>query len=146
MAKPVFDRDRAARILVDAIALGDKTACKQWGITERTLGRYRVRLEADRGLSEAVRIIGDKADKHWRTARTQFLRKAIAKLETLIAAATPKQIRDVAEAVRVVGELDVASQVLNGSDNPDHEGSGSATSATHAGAGAGRPEDAGAVH
>ncbi len=145
MAKPFFDRERAARILVDAIALGDKTACRLHGITERTLGRYRVRLEGDRQLSEAVRALGEKADRQWTHARTRFLRKAITKLEVLVAEASSDQIKDVAEAVKVVGELDVASQVLNVGNRAHHESAGPAAPPADAGPGADR-EPADPVH
>lgn len=123
MGTPVFNRDRAARILIDAIAFGDKTACKQWKITERTLVRYRARLDTDPKLAALVREKGKVADAHWSKARLRFLRKAIEKLEKLIDAAKVDQLADVSDAIRVVGELDIAAQVLNGdSDGADREG------------------------
>ena len=138
MASPQFNRERAARILVDAIALGDKTACKQWKINERTLVRYRSRLSSDPQLSELVRAKGRVADEHWSKARVRFLRKAISKLEQLIDSADQDQIRDVSEAVKVVGELQVASAVLH-EPGTDFEGARSAEDAARAGAGGDRP-------
>jgi len=135
MGTPVFNRDRAARILVDAISLGDKTACRQWKITERTLVRYRARLDTDPKLVELVREKGKVADAHWSKARLRFLRKAIAKLEDLVDQAKPDQISDVAEAIRVVGDLDIAATVLNGCDGADREGPQPPADAAHAGAG-----------
>lgn len=121
MGTPVFNRDRAARILIDAIAFGDKTACKQWKITVRTLVRYRARLDTDPKLAELVREKGKVADAHWSKARLRFLRKAIARAEMLLDDAT--SLPEVVEAIGTIGELDIAAQVLNGGgDGSDLEG------------------------
>jgi hypothetical protein len=122
MGTPVFNRERAARILIDAIAFGDKTACRQWKITVRTLVRYRARLDSDPKLAELVREKGKVADAHWSKARLRFLRKGIEKLEQLIDEAKVGQLADVSDAVRTVGELDIAAQVLNGGNDPDQQG------------------------
>lgn len=111
---PAFDRDRAARILVDAIALGDKAAADKWQVSEKTIQRYRERMQSDPDLSAFVQSILAAEAREWRKVRLNFLRTSIAKLTTLVEAASePKHIRDVSEAIRVVGELQLASDALN---------------------------------
>jgi|WetSurMetagenome_2_1015567.scaffolds.fasta_scaffold1303646_1 hypothetical protein len=132
MATPVFNRERAARVLVDAIAFGDRTACRTWKITARTLGRYRARLSSDPELSALVHSKGEKADRDWAQARLQSLRKALAKADELVAKASkPEHLGDVTEHIRVIGELDIAAKVLHGGDNggdgADNEGAEPAT-------------------
>jgi hypothetical protein len=135
MAREKFNRQRAARILVDAIAFGDKTACRTWRITERTVVRYRARLANDPELSALVREKGVKADRDWAKARLQSLRKALAKSDELIAmASNPKALPAVTEHIRVIGELDIAAKVLDGSSDADHEGSEPQEASTAVGA------------
>jgi hypothetical protein len=113
MAAPTFDRDRALRVLVDAFDLGDATACQRHGISVRTLERYRVRLKGDPQLSEAVAQKKEELERDWRQARRRALRSGITKLEQLIQAAEVKQLRDVAGAVKILGDLEVVAGVLD---------------------------------
>lgn len=123
MATPVFNRERAARILVDAIAFGDRTACQRWKISEKTLVRYRARLKTDPELSELVRAKGEKADRDWAQARLQSLQKALTKADELVEKASkPEHLGAVTEHIRVVGELDIAARVLHGGDGSDQQG------------------------
>lgn len=130
MARPGFDPERAARILVDAIALGDKTAAARHKVSEKTVGRYRSRLATDQELSEAVQRISREADKGWHVARARFLRRSLEKLIELVENATPEQMKDVTEALRVVGELEIAREALGVSAGDRRE---SETPATDAG-------------
>jgi hypothetical protein len=113
MAAPTFDRDRALRVLVDAFDLGDATACQRHGISVRTLERYRVRLKGDPQLSEAVAQKKEELERDWRQARRRALRSGITKLEQLIQVAEVKQLRDVAGAVKILGDLEVVAGVLD---------------------------------
>jgi len=123
MARAKFNRERASRILVDAIAFGDRTAAKRWGITEKTIGRYRKRLESDRELSESVRAKGQKADKDWSKARLRSLRATLKKANELVRMANRADLLGaVTEHLRVLGELDIAATVLRGNDG-DGDGS-----------------------
>jgi len=107
MASPVFDRARAVRVLLDAAAVGDSAACKRHGISERTLQRYRERVGADPELTAVVAEKKNAEEAGWSASRRRFLRSAIAKLEAMIAEAGPDQIREVAGAIKIVGELEV---------------------------------------
>lgn len=112
MANPFPDPERIIRILVDAVECGDQVACDRWGVTTRTLRRYREKMTADPRLSEAVISKSRQLDGEWRTARRVFLRSAIAKLQALIEGAGEERIREIAGAIKIVGDLEVVSGAL----------------------------------
>jgi hypothetical protein len=117
---PSFDRRRAARILADAAMMGDAKAAERWGVTDRSILNWRQRLENDDELAQAFVEELRKAEEDWRSERLKFLRLGLSKLTELVGKADgPHDIRSVAEAVKVVGELQVASDVLNGSPATD---------------------------
>jgi hypothetical protein len=122
VAKPKnirFNRDRAARILVDAITLGDKTAADRHQVSEKTIQRYRERAKGDAELSALVRSHGREAEHGWHFARARFLRKTLAKLEAMVDAATREDFEHVIDALKAAGELDLATEAL-GVGSGDH--------------------------
>lgn len=133
---PAYDRDRASEVLVDAIMLGDASAADRHGCSKRTVERYRQRMATDPALSALVEEKKKAQVGEWAAARTRFLRSAIAKLETLVAGATGEQIREVAGAIKIVGDLHVVSGALNVEQpEPDRSGAIAPTSGGSAGAG-----------
>lgn len=113
MAAPKFDRDRAIRILLDAADMGDPKACKNYKITSQTLRNYRKRLENDAEFLQTFAVKKKELDEGWKLARRSALRAGIRKLEQLIERAGVKQLRDVAGAVKILGDLDVVANVLD---------------------------------
>jgi len=113
MAAPVFDYDRISEILVDSIALGDAAARAKWKISPRSLERYHARVRTDRKLAEAVdrKKLHQEAD--WAEVRLAFLRKAIGKLHVMLDGADIDHMRDVAGAIKIVGDLHVVSGALS---------------------------------
>ena len=118
MATPKLDREKAIRVLIDAARLGNRKACELHKITERTLWNYRNRFESDPQLTEAFRVKNAVEDRSWKAARRSALTAGIQRLEELIALALPDQIRDVANAVKVLGELEITQGVLDGDLDP----------------------------
>ena len=117
---PEFDRQRAADVLVDAHVLGTAAAAEKWSITTRTIRNHQARLLADTELAQLFAAKLKVAERAWQAERIRFLRNGLAKLDKLVAKATsPKDIDSVARAVKVVGELQVASDVLNGDRDAD---------------------------
>lgn len=57
--------DRAAKILCDAVLMGDRPAAEKWKTTIRTIQRYRLRLETDDKLRSMVRKLQEKQDADW---------------------------------------------------------------------------------
>ena len=132
MAAPTFDRERAIRILLDAQDMGDATACKRHKITVRTLERYRRRLVDDPELSQAVALKKAEIEQGWRRERLAALRTGLRKLDELFAKASMKQLRDLVGGVKILGELQVASEVLSDdSDRPDRSDEEPAPPAGH---------------
>lgn len=128
MAAPNLNLERVAVIVVDAFALGDATAAAKWKISKRTVERYRARMATDRELSRLVTEKKKAVEADWSAARIRFLRRSIAKLEELVDKAGADQIREVAGAIKIVGELEVVSGTLNG-EQPGIDSAGAAAPA-----------------
>lgn len=131
-----FDYHLAARVLVDAQVLGDEKAAKKHKVTVRSVGRYRTRMQSDSKLHELVAKKTERVDEDLRPARqafqaaaVAFMQKVVARGEQLLPKCTPEQfgevasaVKDVSEAVRNIGELDLAAKVLgvgNSDRRPD---------------------------
>jgi hypothetical protein len=109
---PHADRDQMTRVITDAAILGNEHAAKKHGIAERSVQRYKNRCAQDPELAAMVAAKKKKIDDDWRDEAVSFLRTAVAKLEKLVATATGEQIREVAGAIKIVGELTVARDAL----------------------------------
>ena len=74
---PKFRYDLAACVLIEALFTTDAEACKKYGITERTLHRYRQRLVEDSVLehlfAEKKRALDDK----WADVLPNAMREAV---------------------------------------------------------------------
>lgn len=51
-----IDLERTAIILAEAVFLGDRRVASKWGVTQRTVQRYRQRLQTDNKLSQIVSV------------------------------------------------------------------------------------------
>ena len=126
MAKPTT-REQKARIGADAELFGVEEAAKRHSISERTVRRYRAMAAADPDLAREIRerkaLVLKQEDLDWATTGRRFLRRSLAKLEELVqqAKAEPGSIREVAGAIKIVGELDVVRSALGGEQPDDPE-------------------------
>lgn len=57
--------DRAAMVLVDAAFSNDVRAARKHNVDDRTIRRWRERMETDEVLSEKVRIAYEQATNKW---------------------------------------------------------------------------------
>lgn len=112
---PTFDYERAATILAETAFSDDQVVCRKYGITDRTLRRYRERLLTDPRLSAFVREKQAALAERWADelgpaigAAVRFLRQAAQKADPK----DPAAIRAVAEALRGLAEIDMTRQVL----------------------------------
>jgi hypothetical protein len=112
MASTHINRDRVARILVDAITLGDRTAADRHKVSVKTVERHRARLKVDPVLSALVRELGKEAEHGWHFARARFLRRTLQKLDEMVQEAKPVHFEHVIEAMKAAGELDLATEAL----------------------------------
>jgi hypothetical protein len=113
---------RAARILVDAEAMGDVRASEKWKVDERTIRNYRSRLQTDPDLSAAFTEKTREAERAWHLVRNRFLRDVTEHLRELCLKAEPGQISDVRAAIKDIGELDLAREALGVGPSDHHSG------------------------
>lgn len=147
MAAPKLDRAKAVRVLIDAAGMGDRKACALHKISDRTLRNYRARFENDAELAEAFQTKSDAIDRTWKVARRRALTSVIDKLEELVALAMPDQIRDVAMAAKILGELEITQEALGStSTNQPGESAGEAEVDPRAAGAPSGSRQAGAVH
>ncbi len=121
-----FNYQLAARVLVDAQVMGDEKAAKKHKVGLRSVERYRTRMQKDPELHTLVAKKTAKVDEDLRPAREAFQRDAVAFMQKVVArgeALLPKcnaeqfgevaaAVKDVSEAVRNIGELDLAARIL----------------------------------
>ncbi len=151
MAKPKgttgirLSLERCAEMLVeiDQRAPGETQAdiAKRYGISEKTLERTKAKQASDPSLSELVRQKKSElaqSNQGWRLVRIRFLRKSIEKLGKLVEEATSAQIREVAGAIKIVGELEAVTRALGDDDGEQPGGNRQSHPAeAHAGAAGG---------
>lgn len=116
-AKRVLSEADIARLVIDAQLVGKAEAASRWNVSERTVWRHVARAKTDTSLASIVSKNLEATETEWRDVAVEFLRKGIAKLGALIDQAGKDQIRDVAGAVKIVGELQVVREAL-GVDQP----------------------------
>ena len=106
----------AARILAEAEFAPDKVVCERYGITTRTLQRYRVQMADDPTLSALVASQKAALEVEWvsdaiRTMRCQFrfLRKAARTADPK----DPAAIHAVAGAMKLLGDGVAGSRIID---------------------------------
>lgn len=115
--RPQLTEQEAARLVADALSVGKRQAATNWKVSVRTVERHLAASLADPATAQLVAKKLEATDAEWRDVAVKFLRRGIAKLGTLIDQAGTDQIRDVAGAVKIVGELQVVREAL-GVDQP----------------------------
>ena len=120
---PNFNSERAAMILADASVMGDAAAAAKWDVSDKTVRNYRARASNNPDFAALYRKKQLSISSAWSEDAGRFLGKALAKLEKLVEQADdPKYIHDVAGAIKVVGELRIAKEVLS---EPESDPAGS---------------------
>lgn len=123
--RPQLTEQEAARLVADALSVGKRQAATNWKVSVRTVERHLAASLADPATAQLVAKKLEATDGEWRDVAVEFLRKGIAKLGALIDQAGTGQIRDVAGAVKIVGELQVVREAL-GVDKHGAAGDGGA--------------------
>ncbi len=111
-----FRYEFASIILVEAAFFGDKTTAAKYGISPRTIHRYRKRLNEDAQLSALVKIKKDRMEQEWAKempaairASIDFLRKAANSAKT----DDPDAIHAVAGALKILSEVAMTKKVID---------------------------------
>jgi hypothetical protein len=131
----LLDHERVAQILADAFVLGDQATADRWGLTVRTLQRYRAAAEDDEQLGALVSERARAGASDWRRQRLTFLTRAIRRVSELAEQAGVEQLPAIVQAIKVVGELEITSKALRAPRPQQGEGA----PAPGAGAGSGGP-------
>lgn len=126
---PTFNAERAAMILVDALFKGDEQAAFDWGISKRTIQRFRKRLATDEGLASFVASKKTLAEQDWSkeanaaiTAAVHYIRRAALKSKP-----SPEMVHAMAGALKIVSEalaqkrlIDVRTNGVCRADGTEH--------------------------
>lgn len=109
-----LDEDRAAMILAECVGNKPSVVAARYGVSTETIRNYRKRAEADVGFAELVAKKRALIETQWAAEAISFLRAGLQKLEELVGKATPSPgvIREVAGAIKVVGELQIVRSAL----------------------------------
>lgn len=109
-----FPYEKAATILAECDFYEDKQVAKRWGIETRSIRNYRARLSEDQHLILLYQQKKQLLVSGWQQDTSKCLKIALEKLAELIIDkdSEPKRITAVANAVKIVGELKIASDVL----------------------------------
>lgn len=111
-----FNRERAAAILAEADLFGDSKILSRWAITRQTLHNYRVRLEDDAELLQLFTLKKRLLLVDWQADATKTIKVGLSRLQELIPNASKEDadtIHAIAGAVKIVGELKIASDALS---------------------------------
>jgi hypothetical protein len=121
---PTLDLHRAAQILCDAAYLGDAKTAEKWKITTRTIESYRSRLRTDPQLAGLFGTLRVKLEEDWRSGLAQAIKTGVQKMTRLIELAPEgdtfdaKALEAVTNAVKVLTEIQITTDILNAGDVP----------------------------
>lgn len=117
MAKPGFNRERSAEILLEAYLLrDDKRVAKAHGITDRTIRAYRQRLDTDAEFAALFLAKKSQATDAWLervpgalVASIDFLQRAAVEGDPK----NPDMVHSVAGAMKLIGELSATWRIVD---------------------------------
>lgn len=115
MTRPI-DYDKAAAILVDAAYGGDEAAAAEWGVSERTVKRYRARMGDDPRLALTVREKRALVEQDWAAALPETIRAAAEFIQRAAKQGNPRDVNmvhAVAGGMKLVAEVHFAKQMLD---------------------------------
>jgi len=111
-----LEYDRTATILVEAAYYGDHETAHRWGISERTIQRYRQRLQNDDKLAEFVARKKAAFERGWADELPGSIKAGIDFLKRAAHSADPRDpdaIHAVAGALKIQTEVVVTKDILD---------------------------------
>jgi hypothetical protein len=137
-----MNRERAARVLVEATLTSNAKAAHAHGTTVTTIAMWRKKLETDPELAGMYAAELRRADGLWRNELRLLMLEGTRRTRELLATAKAEDLPIILETIRIAGELLVQWEALvfDGLDAGNREGR--APPADAPGAGEGTP----AVH
>lgn len=120
MAIKKLNYERAAKILCDAVLMGDRRAAEKWKTTIRTIIKYRKRLETDEELGSHVRRLQEKQDADWAGEIPGVLAEGMAYLRAAFVenlnsdqgTANPEMIAALTGAIDTLADIDLTRQLI----------------------------------
>lgn len=121
MAKPNFNKEFAATLLLEAILTTDEQACKKYGVTDRTLRNYRKRLATDQEFSAFFHTKKRIFDRAWAEAVSPALRSSLDTIRAITnkvkddptAWRNPEMLKAVSGAALVLAEVDFTGRMID---------------------------------
>lgn len=110
------DNDRAAAILVDAAYKGDEAAAQEWGVSVRSVERYRARLATDPKLAVTVAEKRALAERDWIDCFPATLGAGADFIERAAKQGDPKDpnmVHAVAGAMKLMAEIMFVKRMLD---------------------------------
>lgn len=110
-----FNYERAAIVLCDAMIMGDRVSAERWGLTQRSVQRYRDRLENDDKLRQITQEYRDKQTHQWLEDMPQAL---CAIVEFMKASAqelspqNPGHLVAITKALEVLADIQLVQTVV----------------------------------
>jgi len=111
-----FRYEFAAQVLVEAAYKGDRAAAKENGVSERSVRRWRNRMDDDQKLADLVQQKRKLAEEDWADELPEAIRAAIDYLRRAAGAADesdPEVIHAVAGALKMLSHVGMTKKVLD---------------------------------
>jgi hypothetical protein len=111
-----FDYDRAAMALIEAVHYGDEVAAQRFGVTKRSIRRWRAKSQVDQTLSYKVRELKDLDNRDWAKNLVDGILAQIDYATRAAQEASPKEpeaIKANAEYFRAMIEAAITKGILD---------------------------------
>lgn len=123
VGRPPESRQEMVQALVEAAMIGDRAAATKYGVSLRTLQRYRQALQSDPSFGALFeRTANTLLTRPWADDLNDALKRTVAKMLELVEKqpALPESLEAVVKAFAAMSELELAREVLGASNRqPD---------------------------
>lgn len=116
--KVVLPSETLARAVGMAEVDGAKAAAAFFGVDRETIRRASHKITLDPALRAIADVTREELGREWRSGALRFVRLGLRKLELMVEAAKPEQLRDVAGAVHLVLDKLVMKDLLPNANGP----------------------------
>lgn len=114
----LFSKAMKAQIVLEEASAGTEATCKRYGITDRTLRRWRALIPNDSELAAAVRDKKQAVDQEWAKSIPGALQECLRCLKRAASAARDEDLRNpdyihaIAGALKMIAETDGAYKLI----------------------------------
>ena len=120
--------DRRARILIDAMYMGEKDAAKKHGVSIRSIMNWKKELGNDSEFSTIFRKYANEREKSWADEIPAALEASINFLKSAANEASPKNadvIKAISGATQVLSDVAITKDIIDariaGTDRAENE-------------------------